>query len=513
MVFLTMVSEFAYDKVVYPSFVFPYIRPSKFGAIARLHGIDVGAIDRCRVLEIGCGDGANLMSIAYAMPDADCVGFDLSGERIEEAKDGAREVGISNASFYEMDLMEFDPGTFGKFDFIIAHGFYSWVPDAVRESMLAIYRNCLTPKGIGYISYNTLPGWHFRRFARDAMRFQSSLIEDPLEKVDAGIRFLRFIAGSLPPEAALRPFIEEETVSIENAHPSSTYHDDLADVNHPFYFEEFVEGIEKAGLRFLAESEPVSNFLGRFPRTTQDALNELWHDYLRREQYIDFLRMRKFRSSLVCHLECEPSYRVEPAALDTLYVASKVRPIDDGIVMTDDSVATYQGPFESEFELNHPLVKTALNILARSHPAPMRFDKLIEELRARFADQAPGVHAAGLTVTRAYFVELINSNAVEIFCFESPLMSSVLNDHPKISEFARWQAGRGAGVVNGLYGAAVKVTDEETRELIGLADGTRDTSGIISELSRTLGDHEEGRFEDFVRSNLELFRSSGLLIK
>lgn len=507
-----MASEFAYDKVVYPSFVFPYIRPAKFGAIARLHGIDVGEIDRCRVLEIGCGDGANLMSIAYALPEAECVGFDLSGERIEEAKTGAREIGISNTSFFEMDLMAFDPERSGKFDFIIAHGFYSWVPDAVRERMLAIYRNCLTPNGIGYVSYNTLPGWHFRQFARDAMRFQSSLIEDPLEKVEAGIKFLRFIAGSLPPEATLRPFLEEETISIEDAHPSSTYHDDLADVNHPFYFEEFVAGIEKAGLRFLAESEPVSNFLGRFPRSTQDALNNLWHDYLRREQYIDFLRMRKFRSSLLCRFESEPSYRIETHGLDSLYVASKVRPIDDGIILEDDSIATYKGPYDSEFELNHPLVKTSLDILSRSHPAPMRFDRLLEELRERFAGLDPNDLAAGLTVTRAYFVELINSNAVEIFCYESPLMSSTLGDRPKISAFARWQAGRGAGVVNGLTGAGVKVTDEETRSLISLADGTRDQTQIVIELAQRFGDEDGKRFESFVISNLEVFRASGLLI-
>ena len=149
-----MASEFAYDAVAYPSFVFPHIRPDRLGAIAMLHGVNVPPIDNCRVLELGCGDGANLISIAYSMPGSQCIGLDLSIERIKEAKQIAEVVGISNADFHQADVMEFDAERFGRFDFIIAHGLFSWVPDFVREKILWIYSNCLEPNGVGYISYN-----------------------------------------------------------------------------------------------------------------------------------------------------------------------------------------------------------------------------------------------------------------------------------------------------------------------------------------------------------------------
>ncbi|OQX00120.1 MAG: hypothetical protein BWK73_49285 [Thiothrix lacustris] len=67
------------------------------------------------------------------------------------------------------DILELQAADIGQFDYIIAHGVYSWVPMVVREKILQLARDCLTPNGLAYISYNLLPGWRMRGSLRDLL--------------------------------------------------------------------------------------------------------------------------------------------------------------------------------------------------------------------------------------------------------------------------------------------------------------------------------------------------------
>ena len=40
----------------------------------------------------------------------------------------------------------------GDFDFIICHGVYSWIPEALREDLLRVCRERLTPDGVAMVS-------------------------------------------------------------------------------------------------------------------------------------------------------------------------------------------------------------------------------------------------------------------------------------------------------------------------------------------------------------------------
>ena len=65
-----MNEPFAYDQVEYPSLIHPQMHPSRLAAIARLHGIRAAAPGSCRLLEVGCGDGLQLITLAMAYPKA-----------------------------------------------------------------------------------------------------------------------------------------------------------------------------------------------------------------------------------------------------------------------------------------------------------------------------------------------------------------------------------------------------------------------------------------------------------
>ena len=61
----------------------------------------------------------------------------------------------------------------GKFDYIIAHGIYSWVPVTMQDKLLSIIRRHLGANGIAYISYNVYPGWHLDNIVRDMMMYHT----------------------------------------------------------------------------------------------------------------------------------------------------------------------------------------------------------------------------------------------------------------------------------------------------------------------------------------------------
>ena len=125
-----------YDAIPYRHGAIPLSHPARVGAIARLLGMNAAAPDRCRVLELGCAEGMNLLPLAERLPRAEFVGVDLSANQIATAEASRAACGIGNARFIHADLREFEPEA-GAFDFVIAHGVYSWVPDEVKERLLA----------------------------------------------------------------------------------------------------------------------------------------------------------------------------------------------------------------------------------------------------------------------------------------------------------------------------------------------------------------------------------------
>ena len=135
-----------YDEVEYPSRSFSQTHPERAAAIGTLLGMSPPAPATCRVLEVGCGSGWNLIPMAAALPQARIFGFDLAASAIDAANRDAELLGLKNLRFEHLDLMDF-PADLGPFDYIIAHGFYSWVPAPVRLKLLDLCREQIS----GYV--------------------------------------------------------------------------------------------------------------------------------------------------------------------------------------------------------------------------------------------------------------------------------------------------------------------------------------------------------------------------
>src|SRR5258708_26892960 len=119
-----------YDEIPYPGQPFSQTHPDRMATLAILHGLTPPAVERARVLELGCGDGANLIPMALALPQGKFVGIDLSGRAIAAGQDIASQLELGNISLRQLNMMEIGRD-FGEFDYIIAHGLYAWVPEVV----------------------------------------------------------------------------------------------------------------------------------------------------------------------------------------------------------------------------------------------------------------------------------------------------------------------------------------------------------------------------------------------
>src|ERR1043165_56707 len=179
----------AYDQVPYAFYCFPESHPRRLQATAHLFGLDAPAPAECRVLELGCAVGGNIVPMAYSLPKAQLIGIDLAASQIETAKEFAAGSGVTNLDLRTANIADVT-SEWGKFDYIITHGVFSWVPHEVAEKVLQICAAQLTPSGVAYISFNTYPGWHARMWAREAMHFRADELAEPMEKARAGRDFI-----------------------------------------------------------------------------------------------------------------------------------------------------------------------------------------------------------------------------------------------------------------------------------------------------------------------------------
>lgn len=144
----------------YPAMSHPSADPAVNAESARAAGVDAVDPAGARILEIGCASGHHILSLASRWPGAECTGVDLSGKAVSRARNLARRAGLSNVKFCECTLLEFEPE--GEFDYIIAHGFFSWVPDEVKIHLLDFIGKRLSKNGIAVVSFNVAAGWKAR---------------------------------------------------------------------------------------------------------------------------------------------------------------------------------------------------------------------------------------------------------------------------------------------------------------------------------------------------------------
>ncbi len=381
----------AYEQHPYPGYAYESTHPARLEAIGRLFGLDPAPARGARVLELGCGDGANALAIARTLPGASVLGIDAAAGAIARGHELAREGEVVNVELRTGDIERL-PDDLGTFDYIIAHGVYSWISPRARAALLAAVRRHLAPEGIAYVSYNAYPGSYIRDMARDILRYHVRDVEDPERRLAGAQELMRTIVAIETPSPyaqMLRQHMERMLCYSD----ALLFHDDLAEISTPFYFHEFVEHAAHHRLGFLAEADMYESQLRDVPASAARLLAELPGDAVVREQYLDFFKNRMFRKTLLCHEGAPVCRELDDTQIERFAIASAARVLEGADEEEERGregeaeTGTFVTPEGFSMTTSEPHVQAAMRALAEAWPAAVEFPALL----------APAVAAAGAT--------------------------------------------------------------------------------------------------------------------
>lgn len=474
----------AYDEVLYSSYAFSQTHPDRLATLATLFGMHPTPVTSCRVLELGCGDGSNLIPMAYGLPGSEFVGIDLAARPIANGQQMVDVLGLKNTTLRPLDVMAVT-SDFGQFDYIIAHGLYSWIPPAVQEKVLAICRENLTPNGVAYVSYNAYPGGHLRQMVRGMMRFHVRRVADPTQQIAQSRALLKFLSDAQPESEAYGEFLKAELKRITSGDEGYVYHDDLAETNTPLYFYQFIEQAAQHGLQYLAEADFFEMQDHMFPPAMVETLRQMASTQLiLKEQYADFLKCRKFRQTLLCHAELQLDRSLQPENMHVFYAASSARPVSENPdIPSPTAVEEFRSIKGQTLATNHPLVKAAMMCLGDTWPRALTFNELLTEARRRLgvaAQQNAATNAQDQRVLGDMLLQAYGKNLVELHV-HAPQFATTLSERPIASPVARLQLQHGPMVTNLCHGC-VKLEGALAQHLFQLLDGTRDRTVLLEEL-------------------------------
>ncbi len=478
-----------YDLVPYKSFPFPQSHPARLSAIAKLFGLTPPAVRTARILEIGCASGGNLLPLAEQYPESSCVGIDLSSRQIADGNRLLESARLTNVELLAADVRNASFGQ-NKFDYILCHGVFSWIPAEARAAVLQLCQNHLSPHGIAYISYNTFPGWHDRVVLRDAMRFRTRRHSKPEEQIAEARNLVSFFSSAVNPEAvSYASMWKAEAEAVARADDAYLFHEHLEAENQPFYFHEFAALADEYGLQYLAESDVGSMSLENIPDACASMLKSLATTTIEMEQYLDFLRNRAFRQTLLCRSGLPRRPSVSAAALAALHLASNAVPDRPMSVDSGEPMLFRRG--NSTLRSNETVVKAAMQVLKESWPQPVPFRWLCARARS-LAEQRPvAIESEWLAPPTERLAEVmsrcINTGVIDVRD-EPPAFTTEVPTHPLTTNLARSQALVGANVTNRLHENIV--LDDLQRRLLLWLDGSNDVPGVVGRLRGAIANKE-----------------------
>lgn len=347
-----------YADLGYLSQPFPYASAPFLESYARLLGLSPAPASTARILEIGSSYGGNVISQALFYPQATFTGIEIAPTQVSVGKTYIDQLGITNLDLLEGDVNE-SHDHLGTYDYIIAHGFYSWVDEETKNNFLRLCKKHLAENGILYMSYNTYPGWHKMDSVRALLEFANKDINtlNHREKVRHG-KTVASKLGALMLEydtvknqqtsflQSLRQILQKQDCYVG--------HDHLEPVNTPVYFHQCMDHMAEHGFTYLCDCDLNLSFPTVYDEILRTQLQELApHDPLAREQYIDFMLNTAFRKSLFTHKGATPKRITETSVTDadfqhsleqflfTLRIPSEhLEPIFEDLAKRMDSSAT-----------------------------------------------------------------------------------------------------------------------------------------------------------------------------
>jgi SAM-dependent methyltransferase len=452
--------ENTYNTIRYITYPQAQTHPDHLATLATLFGLKPAPARACRVLEVGCGTGTNLIAMAQGLPESEFVGIDLASAPIEEGRRLISALGLRNIDLRAMDLM--DAGAdLGTFDYIVAVGVFGWVPAFVREKLLALCASQLSPHGVAFISYNCYPGFYLRNIVRDLLLYHTAEIEDPERVLDQSFAIMR---DMLELQSEVRDeydnCLRAELTKTLDRDPGGLYHDELDRETTAFYFRDVVAMARAHNLEYLGETEFFMMQAHLRGDKVEEAMRGLAGDVVRREQYLDFLHGRRYRQTLLCRQEAPLEREPKAESMRALYFSCPAR---------KDKEGKYRRATGVPVKPVHPLAIAALEHLRAFWPRRMSFADLL----AACGPEAPAADLCQILMG-CFSAGILDAH------MDAPHFVLEPGDRPVISPLARLHLADDEITANVCH-ALVRVADPACRRMAQLLDGSRDRAALARE--------------------------------
>ena len=459
---------FAYDAVAYPTPVLPLPTPNRLAAAGLLHGWRAPDPSTASVLEIGCGEGFNLIGVAAVAPMSRCVGFDLSGEAIARGQALVAQTGLQNVELHRGDIMDYPRGG-PQFDYIVCHGVYSWIPQSVRPALLELIRARLAPGGLAYLSFDTLPAASPKAAINAFLLRELAGIEGVEARVTGAVRLLTLLARNQRPESRLKGQLDQLLNDLRSFDPGYFYHDWLAEFYAPIALDAFEADVAANGLRRVGDAAMYDMFTGDLDDEARAMVEACGDDIPRRSTLLHMLRgSHVFRREMLVRADAPPPAVDWTDAVRTLsfvYLGTREElPEDDGRTATRYS----DGP-EGFVVAREPTLVVTMDALLKHSPNELTFDQLLAITgieNETLANLLRGI--ATLTV--------IDAHATAQNFVAEP------GDHPRAGLLVRAMMANGSQAIT-LRHSKFVASHDATRVLLTLCDGTRDRDELVQIMS------------------------------
>ncbi len=507
----------SYDDVPYPELSYPQTHPDRLATLAVIMGLRPAPVTDCRVLELGCARGTNIIPMAYGLPDSKFVGIDFSTRQIKAGQIAINNLGLQNIQLMQANITSLTTDI-GEFDYIIAHGFYSWAPEDAREQLMVICKRNLAKNGVAYVSYNAYPGWHMQGAIRDMMIYHTRRVKQPQIRVEKARELINFLVESIDVNDSYGIFLNAYSNMLEvynefdNRKRKMIYegdnlllHDELEEVNNAFYFHDFVTHAAQHGLQYLTEADFPRAIFSNLTSETEQALLKMGSDLIALEQYIDFLRNSSFRQTLLCHedLSIERLLKPDSSWLSKLYAASHAKPMTTEINIRDDSIIEFRSTDGTVSTTDHPVSKSALLYLSRISPQSVPLTTLLDmAIKSVYSKELASLDKAVIEHdTQALLGSLIKSFSCSMRLVElrvhEPRFVLKAGEKPLASKLARLQVQHGHTRVTNMRHEMVDLV-QFSRILLPHLNGENDREALLTILLKLVkqGDIELRRDDE-----------------
>ena len=495
----------SYDDLPYDSLPLPETQPDFLAAIAALHGYAAVDPRHARVLELGCASGGNLIPLAFHNPESEFTGIELSRVQAEAGAAFIAQLGLLNVRILHADLSAL-PANLGQFDYIIAHGVYSWVPPVVQRALLQVCRDHLSPHGLAYISFNVTAGWQHILPLREALLAHTDAALPAPQRVAQAREVLTQLANEWDDPVLLR-----EIAHLQSAAPSYLFHEYLAEYNSPMTFADFAAQLEDTALSYVAEAGP-RRALVELENTDWLAPQAIRARWLDAEVGLDEMLSTRFRRALVSRNDATPAQPPDAARLSQLAFYADLHS-DDEIDLNTDVAQDFINAGGNRFSVKHPLLKAALMALSGAYPAALGYDALLDAAHAcmdHFAAQ--GERDADSFRTALFNLLMLHG----VMATHAPVETAPdPADPPHAHRLARLQAASPGWVVSGEWQVGLEL-DAPGRALLAMLDGRKSLPQLALAMQAMLEEQEikldVENIAALVDQQLALFARQGLLL-